>query len=655
MRTRSRKRPLQLFLERWTGEKTILIPPKKLKCYITGKLVNDTGHERNLQRFAQRLVREYNYEYDQLDRKFSVQIGSKHYFPDIVVFHRGAMRKRENVCLVAEIENGGIEPSDPKHGTSQVKSYVQMLPRCKYGVWYNGNQQISFYKEKPGEEPVTVNDIPPYGLEIDDIERPDFGQLRSASELRSVFRRCHNFIAGNQGLRKEEAFHELLKLIFCKALDESLSTRVQFYVTNEERRERPERCLSRINTLFERVKTVHEAIFEEEELIKLDPGVIAYVVSQLQHYTLVNTDTDVKGEAYEEIVGGNLRGDRGEFFTPRNVCSAAVEMLLYTFPRSQWDELMVIDPACGTGGFLIAVINFLKRRFFESELEKWGDVAVALKQAEERTRVFCERSLHGIDLNPTLARATQMNEVMHGNGHGNVFPANSLKPPSEWRQLGKPVIELGKFDCLFTNPPFGSKIPVTEPYILEKFDLGYIWGKNNGRWSRTNRLRKSVPPGQLFVERSVSFLSPGGRLAMIIADHILTNPGLEFIRQWILENTKVIARIDLPGVTFQPFTGTNAHLVILERKKERERGLGTVEYESFGTIAKDIGHDQRGNPVYLRTPEGDVALVEVEKDIIRVVKGKRMEERARIIEKVINDDMPVIVNSFKRWWDEHGW
>jgi len=651
----SRKRPHQLFLERWSGEKTILIPARKLKCYITGKLMKDTEHERNLQRLAQRLVREYDYEYDQLDRKFSVQIGSKRYYPDITAFHRKTLRKSGNVCLTVEIETEDVEPSDRNHGTGQLTSYMRMFPRCRYGLWYNGIRQISFYKEKPSEEPVEVNDIPPYGLEIEDIERPDFGQLKSATELRSVFKRCHNYIAGNQGLRKEEAFHELLKLIFCKALDESLSTRVQFYVTNNEKKEKPERCQSRINTLFRRVKSTHRAIFEEDELIKLDPGVVAYIVSQLQHYTLVNTDTDVKGDAYEEIVGGNLRGDRGEFFTPRNVCRGAVEMLFHTFPRSRWDDMMVIDPACGTGGFLVAVINFLKGQFLDMEYKKWGDIRIALDQVEERIKDFCERSLHGIDINPTLARATQMNEVMHGNGHGNVFPANSLRSSSDWKQLEKPVIRLGEFDCLFTNPPFGSKIPVTESFILENFDLGYIWEKGDGLWSRTKRLRKSVPPGQLFVEQAVRFLKSEGRLAMIIADHILTNPGLEFIRQWILENTKVVARIDLPGDTFQPFTGTNAHLVILERKKESDRGLGTVYYESFGAITKDIGHDKRGKTVYLRTPEGEEVFVEVEKTILRVAKGRKIEERARVVERVVNDDMPATVKAFKRWWNEHGW
>jgi type I restriction enzyme M protein len=418
---------------------------------------------------------EYSYAREQLGRKsISIQLGSKRYFPDIAAYHKDLSHERDNVNLVVEIEPDNIEPTDANHGTGQVESYLRMLPNCRYGIWYNGIQQINLYKESPTLEPVEINDIPPYGLEIGDIERPDFGQLRPASELRSIFKRCHNFIAGIEGLRKEEAFNELLKIIFCKVLDERLSTHVQFYVTNRERKENPERCKSRIDTLFEQVKNVHKDIFEKDAIIKLDAQVVAYLVSQLQSFTLIGTDTDVKGEAYEEIVGGNLRGDRGEYFTPRTVCNAAVEMLFHTFPEEQWEDLSIIDPACGTGGFLIAVINFLKARFYELEFGKWKDSEKARVQTAERIKSYCERNLHGIDINPTLARASQMNEVMHGNGHGNVFPSNSLRQPSVWKKIGRPVVELGKFSILLTNPPFGSKIPVTDPDVLRQFDLGHI-------------------------------------------------------------------------------------------------------------------------------------------------------------------------------------
>ena len=83
----------------------------------------------------------------------------------------------------------------------------------------------------------------------------------------------------------------------------------------------------RLDKLFDDLKTDYPTIFRPNDAIELNPEVLAYIVSQLQMYSLLESDIDVKGRAYEEIVGSNLRGDRGEFFTPRNICQMAVAML----------------------------------------------------------------------------------------------------------------------------------------------------------------------------------------------------------------------------------------------------------------------------------------------------------------------------------------
>ena len=104
---------------------------------------------------------------------------------------------------------------------------------------------------------------------------------------------------------------------------------VQFYAGAGERHglNAPLKIKARIETLFREVKDEYPQIFKADEHLDLEPKVLAYIVSQLQMYTLLDSDVDVKGRAYEEIVGSNLRGDRGEFFTPRNICRMAVSML----------------------------------------------------------------------------------------------------------------------------------------------------------------------------------------------------------------------------------------------------------------------------------------------------------------------------------------
>jgi len=219
-------------------------------------------------------------------------------------------------------------------------------------------------------------------------------------------------------------------------------------------------------------------------------------------------------------------------------------------------------------------------------------------------------------------------------------------------------IELESFDLLFTNPPFGAKIPIDDPHILAQYDLGHIWRESeNYQFMQTDELRRSVPPEQLFIERCVQMLKPYGRLAIVLPDSILSNPGLAYIRHWILTNNRVLASIDLPSETFQPFVGTQTSLLFLERKTkeeiqyEKESGAQR-DYEIFMSVPRKIGHDRRGNDVYRRSPEGEEIIVELDKEITRVVKGKKVKERIKSLEPMRADDLPIVADAFKKWWKE---
>jgi type I restriction enzyme M protein len=168
-----------------------------------------------------------------------------------------------------------------------------------------------------------------------------------------------------------------------------------------------------------------------------------------------------------------------------------------------------------------------------------------------------------------LVKASKMNMVMNNDGAGSLFQANSLDAPPTWEPDLVERKLMGRVDVLFTNPPFGSKIPVDQPSILEKHDLGYIWNydKETDRWIKSENIQKSQPPEILFIERCVKFLKPGtGQLAIVLPDGILGSPGLGYVRQWILNHTKVLASIDLHPDTFQPDVSIQTSVLVLQRK-----------------------------------------------------------------------------------------
>lgn len=617
-----------------------VVPPGKVLCYVTGKLRGDTPEEHVRQRWARSLVEEYGYGKTDLDVEFPIKMGRARKKPDIVVFLEGQEHNQENIDIIVEAKRADVKRTDRKEGVEQLKSYMAACPSCRFGLWVGSEREAYQRVEEEGKvrsEP--VYDVPRRG-ELQP-RRPSFEALVAAHDLKAVLKRCHNYIYGNQGLPKDQAFHELLKVIFCKVYDEREGGGEQtFYVRNEERRsEAGQRRLmeERIEPLFRRVKGKYDYIFPGDDKIGLSRNVLGYVVSEFQRYSFLKTETDIKGEAYEELVGANLRGDRGEFFTPRNVCEMAVRMVFATCPKREWTELAILDPACGTGGFLVTVVNLFKALLEEQEKKKWGDTEKSRDSAAERLRVLCDGNLYGVDLNPLLVRACQMNLVMHGNGSGNVLAANSLIPPGEWPEENdherslKRRMGLGKFDLVFTNPPFGSKIPIDDPYVLDQFQLSRFEAKGP---------RSSMPPEQLFIERCLQFLKPGGRLAIVLPDSILGNPGLVFIRRWILKNARIIASIDLPTETFEPWAGTQTSILILQKKGrdeiEAEEKGAIYDYEVFMAIAETVGHDRRGNKLALRTPEGEEILDPLTQELL------------------IDDQLPEVASLFDQWIENKG-
>jgi type I restriction enzyme M protein len=588
-----------------------VIPPGKIKCFITGKLRNDTPEERVRQDVARSLVEEYGYDKSDIGIEFHIKMGAAKPRVDIVVFLSGSEHKQENIYLIAETKREDVKPSDKKEGVGQLESYIAACPNCTFGLWV-GSERLAFkvVEEKGRRALAQIPDIPKSGQTT--IPRPTRGSLVPAVNLKQVFKRTHNYIYANQGFQKDKAFEELQKLIFIKVYDEQYNPSLQFYLLPGED---ISKVRERLTNVFKKVQERYKYIFKGNETIELNDAVLRYIVSELQRFSLVDTETDVKGEAYEEIVGPNLRGDRGEFFTPRNVCNMTMEMLFSLFPEEKLTspgELKILDPAVGTGGFLVSGIQKIKSFFLNRGLK--------YDQLRDAVRDVANTNFFGIDFNPFLVKVAQMNMVMHGDGSANIVHANSLEKTSNWNDEAKRKIHLAEFDIVVTNPPFGTKAVIDNPDILEQFELTKFGASSP---------RTALPPEQLFVERCLDFLKPSGVLGIVLPDSILSNPGLKWIREWILKKAYILASIDLPTETFEPHTGTQTSILILKKKKPEQEKL-QEDYEIFMAIPEKVGHDRRGNPIYKTTPEGEIELDERENPIIE-------------------DHLPLIAEAFKEW------
>lgn len=666
--------------------KFITIPEGKICDYIDGKFRKDTPEEYVRQTIEKRLVNEHKYSPSQIKIEYTLQVGSNKPRADIVIWEKDVPEQTQGtIKLIIECKKETVDARNAKDGIAQLQSYMSVCPNCEWGMWTNSIQKYVFKKDIDQAGNIRFmeyNDIPSADGSLDDINRPSRTSLKNAYDdnLLFVFKICHNHIYVNDGLQKQPAFFELLKVIFCKIEDErNIPNPLEFYTTSSER-SNPDGQLTvqkRISKIFERVKKRQGKIFDATDEIKLTPRSLAYIVSELQRYSLLNTNIDIKGKAYEEIVGANLRGDRGEFFTPRNVMKMVVDMI-----NPQVNE-RVLDSSCGTGGFLVTamthVINLLEQQYSDALGVKRKDWNSATLQAfQDKISEMATTNYFGFDINPDLVKATKMNMVMNNDGNGNIMQCNSLLPPHEWPDgfrtrlaealcISKSDIRnyssIGYFNVIVTNPPFGSKIPIKDKHILEQYDLAHIWvyNKDSETWEMTNRLQSSVPPEILFIERCTQLLAPEGRMGIVLPDSILGSPGLGYIREWLIQNHRIVASIDLHVDTFQPRNGTQTSVLILKKKtqaqKDVEQKTGNMaDYNIFMAMVEKVGHDKRGNPLFKRDKEGNEILVPDTNSVLvlgETSEGDRTVAHQQKV-KVEDDQTPDVPTIFSEWKHQEG-
>jgi len=659
-----------------SGDEPDVVQDGRILDFISGTTeLKDTPKEQVRQRIARALFHEYGISVEDMEADFLVNVGGRRRRVDIAVFSSGQPHKQETLRRVVvcrpeptQAKRGAVKIRDYAQATKdleEIKPYFEEIDSCEYGLWTNG-LEFFFLRKKATKFQIDVEPIgdwPPGDESIGTRDVFSHARVRRADPemLRTAFRRCHNFIHGNEGMPKDAAFWQFLYLIFCKMHDErSARHRRKFWAGPQEQFSEAGRkeIQKRIIPLFEEVKQEYKAIFRESDEITLSPRALAFMVSELSKYEFSRIDVDAKGVAYQEIVGTNLRGDRGQYFTPRGAIRLVVQIL---DPK---ENERILDPACGTGGFLVATLAHMMSRFREEEEIRAGaESSEEFESLHTRLRKFATNQLFGCDFDPFLIRASQMNMVMAGDGKGHLYHLNSLEFPDGHLHAVKSAlrhIPLGSMDVVMTNPPFGSEIPITDESILKNYDLAHVWEKlEDGSFRNTGKLQGSVAPEILFIERCLNWLKPGGRMGIVLPDGILGNPAAEYIRWWILRHAWVLASVDLPVETFIVEANVNilTSLLFLKKKPDavtkREAMNGANDYPVFMAVAEKVGFDRRGNTLYKRSPEGEELTKDVEEIETITVGGRKVTRSLRRKTKIIDDDLPIIADRYRAFRREH--
>lgn len=291
---------------------------------------------------------------------------------------------------------------------------------------------------------------------------------------------------------------------------------------------------------------------------------LKWALEELDGLDLTHAPAHVLGEAFQALMGPRLRGEKGQFFTPRSLVRAMVQIVA----PEPWES--VLDPACGTGGFLVEAHAF---------------------QAGREQRGRRRGPLVGVDKDQDLTRlAAALTRVACGS-RVEVHNFSSLTQ-LEWEEATGRRVD-GLYDVVLTNPPFGARISIKEPEVLSEFDLGRQWIEelDSNTWRKSNALVASQDPQTLFLELCVRSLKPGGRMGIVLPEGVFGNKGSRYIWEWLTKQGTITALLDCPRTTFQPGTDTKTNVLFFQKSgKQRERKGATISV----AVAIQCGHDRRG-------------------------------------------------------------
>ena len=553
--------------------------------YISGQEIKATPEEiEAVQPFSEQLVVDYGYSKDEIQTRpqFRVKASpsdtTKKYPVDIAIFNSN---KKDDDSLYIIVE---CKKKSRKDGKTQLQDYLR-LSKAKLGVWFNGEERLFLKKiEQDGEVLFEeIPNIPKKGQRLEDIGKFKRKDLQIPHNLKLVFKTIRNHLAGNfkGATRDEELAKELINLIFCKIYDEKFTKPndiVNFRVGVGENLENVEK---RILDIFEKLKTKYKEVIDVSDTIKLDKEAIAYVVGELQNYTLLESQRDVIAEAFETFIGYALKGAQGQFFTPRNIVKLLVEII-----NPQPDELL-IDPACGSGGFLVESLRHMWNVLEKQAIEyKWSDSALN----EEKIATAMQK-IRGIEKDNFLSKVTKAYMIIIGDGKGGIHCEDSLEQPNEWQDKTRQNISLGQFDVLLTNPPFGKDIKIIGEDKLKQYELAYQWKKENNHYIKTDRLKTEEVPQILFIERSLQLLKDGGRMAIVLPETFFHAPKIRYVLDFMLKNNNLSWVIDLPHNTFRPHNNAKCLAIILEKNKPQQQMINMA-------VVEEMGHDHQGKEIF---------------------------------------------------------
>ncbi len=522
------------------------------------------------------LIEDYGYKPENIKFEIKVKLGSNYKFADIVVFHN---KSKKAFVVIETKKEDTTDKITEIYKQARSYAYSDELMTSTYFAYRIGANPIVLY-EKPDDKskaklPYDYDSkiVYAYLVENEPVPPPPphYQTLKSSTpyDLKMIFKTCHDIVWNRGEKNAQDAFDEFSKLLFLKMFDEleceEQHLKQYFFQTKDY--ETAEELYKRITKEYKRA-VADRKVEKILTPLNITEFQLQEIVSKLQQFSLIETDNDPKGLAFETFIKHYMKGEFGQFFTPRNI----VEFMLKVSPIV-WDDTFskenkVLDPCCGSGSFLVHSIGQFKKRYKKARYWQY----------------FANNGIYGVELNDKISVTAKINIALHDDGHDNIKNIDGLNTTKVWEQ--------GKFDLILTNPPFGSNVPnrkkptnlqtenLKQFYDYEKFDLtaklpdriDVLTGRAKdpdslqGEKYMYRKYGKQISSEIIFFELYYKTLREKGIAEIVIPDGLLTNSSSQDVRDWIQDHFRVLAVVSLPQYAFSHYgAGVKSSIIFLQK------------------------------------------------------------------------------------------
>ena len=478
-----------------------------------------------------------------------------------------------SVQIVIDVKSPKISIAEKE--ILQSSSYAKLIstPPAVYGITTNGLDCVvtNIYtgqrsNEIPSKEQLIRDVDKTRKSELTEIEIREIKSvlltLYSQDDFFKIINDCKNIIEKRALIRSDQSFKEMTKIILVKMNEERRSkngetNRFLFEYISKWARAEKVSDLEVFNKLFNDAKNSYPAIYKstEEQFKITDNESIVKIIKLLEPWSFLGTGDDIKGAVYEIFLKSTLRGEFDQYFTPREI----VDFIVKFSDPNIGDK--ILDPACGSGGFLIQAFNHVNQKIIDSPFSE--------VETKKKFNNLIDKCLWGHEADEDLHVLAKINLIMHGDGYNNIYQGDTLRSDK---------LPDNSFDLILTNPPF--TIPYEFSDVLSTYEMGI--GK------------ESQELDILFTEKCLNALnaSKGGELYIVLPEGLLNVPSYLGFREWLLKNSHIVAVISLPEGAFIPFGKSVSKTTIIGlRKKDENNPQKNKPSKIFLGNAKEVGYE----------------------------------------------------------------